>query len=110
MKISELWLREIVSPDIDTESLTAQLTMAGLEVDSVKSVGKITGAVVVGKILALRNHPASNKLSICDVQGLNGEISEVVCGAANLSIGMKIPFAQTGSILPENIKIERMES
>jgi phenylalanyl-tRNA synthetase beta chain len=107
MKISELWLREIVSPNIDTESLTAQLTMAGLEVDSVKSVGKIAGAVVVGKILALRNHPASNKLSICDVQGLNGEISEVVCGATNLSIGMKIPFAQTGSILPENIKIER---
>ena len=33
MKISEAWLREWVNPDISTEELAEQLTMAGLEVD-----------------------------------------------------------------------------
>ena len=34
MKFSERWLREWVSPDLDTDGLVHQLTMAGLEVDS----------------------------------------------------------------------------
>ena len=107
MKISELWLREFVSPDIDTELLAAQLTMAGLEVESLESTGNIAGPVVVGEILALRSHPCSDELKICDVRGLQGEKFEVVCGASNLNIGMKIPFAQIGSILPGNIEITK---
>ena len=35
MKFSESWLRESVNPAISTEELVAQMTMAGLEVDSV---------------------------------------------------------------------------
>ena len=38
MKISEQWLREWVSPPGDTQQLTEQLTMAGLEVDGVEPV------------------------------------------------------------------------
>ncbi len=107
MKLSELWLRQLVSPDIDTESLAAQLTMAGLEVDSIKPCANISGPVVVGEILTLRSHPNSERLSVCGVRGLRGEQFEVVCGASNLNVGMKVPFAQIGSILPGNLKIKK---
>ena len=35
MKFSEKWLREIVNPKVDSEELSYQLTMAGLEVDGI---------------------------------------------------------------------------
>jgi phenylalanyl-tRNA synthetase beta chain len=38
MKFSELWLREWVNPAIDSEALSDQITMAGLEVDGVEPV------------------------------------------------------------------------
>ena len=38
MKFSEKWLREWVNPDVDTATLIAQLTLAGLEVDAVEPV------------------------------------------------------------------------
>ena len=38
MKINELWLRDWVNPQLTTEQLSAQLTMAGLEVDALTPV------------------------------------------------------------------------
>ena len=38
MIISEQWLREWVSPEISTEDLAHQITMAGLEVDAIDPV------------------------------------------------------------------------
>ena len=47
MKFSEQWLREWVNPGIDSDDLSAQLTMAGLEVDAMEPVaGAFTGVVV----------------------------------------------------------------
>ena len=37
MKFSESWLRQWVNPKLSTDELVAQITMAGLEVDSVAS-------------------------------------------------------------------------
>jgi len=36
MKFSETWLREWVNPAVDTQTLVSQLTMAGIEVDSLR--------------------------------------------------------------------------
>lgn len=49
MKFSELWLREWVNPAIDSEALSDQITMAGLEVDGVEPVAGSFNGVVVGK-------------------------------------------------------------
>ncbi len=38
MKFSELWLREWVNTTLDSEALSNQITMAGLEVDGVEPV------------------------------------------------------------------------
>ena len=50
MIISEQWLREWVSPDLDTEALAHQITMAGLEVDAVEPVAGAFSGVVVAEI------------------------------------------------------------
>ncbi|MDR7091042.1 phenylalanine--tRNA ligase subunit beta [Cellvibrio fibrivorans] len=100
MKISESWLREWVNPAIGTDELVAQLTMAGLEVDAVECVaGDFTG-VIVGEIVGCEQHPDADKLRVCQVAGLPDGLSQVVCGAANARVGIKIPFATIGAQLP----------
>lgn len=100
MKVSESWLREWVNPAISTDELVAQLTMAGLEVDAVESVaGDFTG-VIVGEIVGCEQHPDADKLRVCKVAGLPDGPTQVVCGAANARVGIKIPFATIGAELP----------
>ena len=107
MKISESWLREWVNPAIGTDELVAQLTMAGLEVDAVESVaGDFTG-VIVGEIVGCEQHPDADKLRVCQVAGLPDGPSQVVCGAANARIGIKIPFATIGAQLPGDFHIKK---
>jgi len=100
MKVSESWLREWVNPQATTDELVAQLTMAGLEVDAIESVaGDFTG-VIVGEIVACEQHPDADKLRVTQVAGLPDGPTQVVCGAANARVGIKIPFATIGAELP----------
>ena len=46
MKFSENWLKSHVKFSVDTEKLVDQLTMAGLEVDSVNYLGAISGVKI----------------------------------------------------------------
>jgi phenylalanyl-tRNA synthetase beta chain len=107
MKISESWLREWVNPSITTDELVAQLTMAGLEIDAVESVaGNFTG-VIVGEIVACEQHPDADKLRVTQVAGLSNGPTQVVCGAANARVGIKIPFATIGAELPNDFHIKK---
>lgn len=107
MNISEAWLREWVSPKISTAELVAQLTMAGLEVDSVEAAAPTFSGVVVGEIIAVEAHPDAEKLRICQVKGHKDGELQVVCGAANARPGIKIPFATIGAELPGDFKIKK---
>ncbi|WP_370978214.1 phenylalanine--tRNA ligase subunit beta [Agaribacterium sp. ZY112] len=107
MKISESWLREWVQPEVDTEELIEQLTMAGLEVDGIENVAGEFSGVVVGQIEQTEQHPDADKLRVCQVKGPNDELFQVVCGAANAREGIKIPFAMIGAVLPGNFKIKK---
>jgi phenylalanyl-tRNA synthetase beta chain len=99
MKFSEQWLREWVNPSVGVNELSAQLTMAGLEVDAIEPVAGEFSGVVVGEIIAAEQHPDADKLRVCQVS--NGtETLQVVCGAANARVGLKVPFAQIGAVLP----------
>ena len=57
MKISENWLRTWVNPAIDSETLSNQLTMLGLEVDDMSPAAKPFTGVVVGEVLTVEQHP-----------------------------------------------------
>ena len=106
MKFSESWLRQAVNPNISTEDLVAQVTMAGLEVDAVESAAPEMSGVVVGEIISVEQHPDADKLRVCQVAG-GGEIAQVVCGAPNARAGIKVPFATVGAKLPGDFKIKK---
>src|SRR5690554_7644131 len=106
MKFSEQWLREWVNPSITTEELSAQITLAGLEVDGIEPVAGEFSGVVVGEVVTKEQHPDADKLSLCQVTD-GTETFQVVCGAPNVRAGMKIPFAKVGAVLPGNFKIKK---
>lgn len=107
MKFSEKWLREWVNPDIDSDTLSALLTQAGLEVDAIEPVaGDFTG-VVVGQVVSVEPHPDADKLRCCKVDVAGDELLSIVCGAANVRQDLKIPVAVVGSVLPDNFKIKK---
>jgi phenylalanyl-tRNA synthetase beta chain len=107
MKFSEAWLREWVDPAVGTEQLADQLSMAGLEVDSVTPVAADFSGVVVGEVLQKTQHPDADKLSICQVKVDQGEPLQIVCGAGNVAAGMKVPVAKVGAVLPGDFKIKQ---
>jgi phenylalanyl-tRNA synthetase beta chain len=107
MQISETWLRTYVNPEINTDELVAQLTMAGLEVDSVEPAAAVFSGVVVGEVLAMEKHPDADKLRVCQVNVGEAEPLQIVCGAANVRVGLKIPAALIGAVLPEDFKIKK---
>ena len=100
MKISEHWLREWVNPALDTDALAHQLTMAGLEVDGVEPVAAAFEGVVVGYVLAVEPHLDADKLRVTQVDAGTGTPLQIVCGAANVRVGMKAPCALIGAKLP----------
>ena len=107
MKFSESWLRQYVNPSLSTEELVAQITMAGLEVDGVESASPEITGVVVGEIMAVEQHPDADKLRVCQVAGNGDAQTQVVCGASNARVGIKVPFASVGANLPEGFKIKK---
>jgi phenylalanyl-tRNA synthetase beta chain len=99
MKISEQWLREWVNPAVSTDELAARLTMAGLEVESIEPAGAAVHGVVAAEVREVSPHPDATKLRVCRV--FDGETeSQVVCGAANVRAGLRVPFARVGAVLP----------
>lgn len=107
MKFSEQWLREWVNPDISSEELAEQITMAGLEVDSVDPVaGEFTG-VLVGEVVECGQHPDADKLRVTKVNVGEDELLDIVCGAPNCRQGLKVAVATVGAVLPGNFKIKK---
>ncbi|MHA3892960.1 phenylalanine--tRNA ligase subunit beta [Acinetobacter sp. GXMZU3951] len=107
MKISENWLRTWVNPTIDSETLSDQLTMLGLEVDDLSPAAKPFTGVVVGEVLTVEQHPDADRLRVTTVNIGSGEPLQIVCGAPNVRVGMKAPVATIGAVLPGDFKIKK---
>lgn len=106
MKVNELWLREWVNPALDTEALAAQLTIAGLEVESVSPVAGPFDQVVVAKVIQTQAHPKADRLTLCQVDCGEAQPLSIVCGAANVRAGLKVALAKVGATLPGDFKIK----
>ncbi len=107
MKISENWLRSWVNPAVDSDVLAHQLTMAGLEVDDSSTVAKPFTGVVVGEVLTVEQHPDADRLRVTTVNIGAGEPLQIVCGAPNVAVGLKVPVATIGAVLPGDFKIKK---
>lgn len=105
MQFSENWLRQFVNPAIDSETLSRELTMTGLEVEALEPVAASFSKVVVGEILSAEKHPDADRLQVLRVNIGTAEPLQIVCGAPNARVGLKAPCALVGAELPGfNIK------
>lgn len=109
MQFSESWLRSFTNPDLSTEALSHQLTMAGLEVEETQPVAPPFSGIVVGHITEIAPHPNADKLRVCQVDDGSGTLLQIVCGAPNAAAGLKVPFARLGAELPGGMKIGKVK-
>ena len=101
MQFPESWLREFCNPPLSTEQLAETLTMAGLEVEELKPVAPPFTKIVVAQIKQVVQHPDADRLRICQVDaGQGGALLNIVCGAPNARVGIKVPCALVGAELP----------
>ncbi len=100
MQFSENWLRTMVNPNMTSDELSHLLTMSGLEVEEVEAVAPPFSNVVVGEVLEVAKHPNADRLNVCQVDVKTGTILNIVCGAPNVRVGMKVPCAMAGAVLP----------
>ncbi|MGM0481659.1 MAG: phenylalanine--tRNA ligase subunit beta [Pseudomonadota bacterium] len=107
MKFSEQWLREWVNPSINSNELSEQLSMAGLEVDGFEPVAADFHTVVVGEVVECGPHPDADKLQVTKVNTNDGELLDIVCGAPNCRQGIKVVVAKVGALLPGDFKIKK---
>jgi phenylalanyl-tRNA synthetase beta chain len=106
MKFSENWLRELVEIKADRAALAHALTMAGLEVEELTVLGEGLAGVVVAEIVATEKHPEADRLQVCKVDAGQGELLQIVCGAPNARVGIKVPLATVGASLPGGMAIK----
>ncbi len=107
MKFSEQWLRTWVNPALSSIELSEQLSMAGLEVDSIEPVAEVFTNVVVGEVLECWRHPEADKLQVTKVDIGAGEAAIIVCGAPNCRAGLKVAVATLGAVLPGDLVIKK---
>lgn len=106
MRFSENWLRQYVNPELTADQLVHQLTMAGLEVDSIVPAASAFTQVVVGEILTADPHPEADRLRVCTVGAGEAGVLQIVCGAPNARPGIRVPLALVGAVLPGDFKIK----
>ena len=98
MKVSLKWLRDYVDIKLTSRELAEKLTMAGLEVRGIETVGGTWDNVVIGEVVALNPHPNADRLKLATVD-LGTEQVTTVCGAPNISLGQRVTFARVGACL-----------
>ena len=107
MKFSKSWLDEWLQVKIGAEQLAEQITMAGLEVDSVEPVAGVFNNVVVGEVVECAQHPDADKLRVTKVNVGESELLDIVCGAPNCRQGLKVAVAKIGAVLPGDFEIKK---
>lgn len=106
MLISLNWIKEFVNlPDRSADDLANDFTMTTAEVEEVATNYIHLKEIRVALIKSLRKHPEADKLNLVTID-FGAEDKEVVCGAANVREGLKIPYAPLGVTLPNGLTLE----
>lgn len=106
MLVSLNWLNKILNKKYQAADLADQLTLHGLEVDTVKPALPEFSGVIVAQITDLHRHPDADRLNVCQVFDGKNTV-EVVCGGVNVRKDLKVPFATVGAVLPGDFKIKK---
>ncbi|UTH74734.1 phenylalanine--tRNA ligase subunit beta [Chromobacterium sp. IIBBL 290-4] len=106
MQFSEQWLRSWVNPALTTDELSYLLTMAGLEVEETQAAAPAFSGVVIAEVKECAKHENADRLRVTKVDAGTGELIQIVCGAPNVAVGVRIPCALPGAVLPGDFKIK----
>ena len=107
MKFTRGWLQNYVDlGELTTEQLADDLTMVGLEVDSVTDLYEKLSELKTGRVLTVEPHPNADTLTLCQVS-LGRQTLQIVCGAPNVREGLGVVVALPGTTLPGDFKIKK---
>ena len=81
--------------------------MAGLEVETLEPVAPMFTNVVVAEVLEVSKHPDADRLNVCRVNVGEASPLTIVCGASNVKVGVKVPCARIGAVLPGDFTIKQ---
>lgn len=104
MKLSTNFVKDYIDINVDLKTLAEDMTKAGNEYDSAENFINATN-LVVGEVIECEMHPDSDHLHVCKVN-IGTEILQIVCGAPNVRIGLKVIVALPGAVLPGEFKIK----
>jgi len=102
MKISYNWLKKYLQLDLDPEHVSLILTDCGLEVEGIEHYESLKGGlqgVFIGEVISCVKHPDSDHLNVTTVNIGKPDLLHIVCGAANVAAGQKVPVATIGTVL-----------
>src|ERR1700688_1596100 len=100
MKVLYSWLKEFVPLEISPEQSAEVLGKLGFEISGIQRLGGDLSGVVSAEVQDVQKHPNADRLSLCRVTDGQQEFS-VVCGAANVRPGIRVPLARVGAVLPD---------
>jgi phenylalanyl-tRNA synthetase beta chain len=107
VKVSRRWLEAFLGRTLDSRELVDRLAMLGAPVEGIEPVHGDLKDIVVGLVEDVKPHPNADRLRLCLVNDGTAERHHVVCGAPNVTAGVKYPFARVGATLPGGLKIEK---
>lgn len=99
MFLSMNWISDFVDlSGLDKMELIHRFSLSTAEVENeIFEKGKDLSGVVVAEIKSVEPHPESKKLHLLKVDAGDGKLTDVVCGAPNVRVGMKTAFAKVGA-------------
>ncbi len=109
MQFSYHWLKELSGTTKSPERLAELLMAHAFEVESVSAYEHGLSGVVIGKVMAVQEHPNADRLRVATVTIGKKNVREIVCGAPNLAVGQKVAVALPGAKLPGGIEIKEAE-
>jgi len=106
MRFPLSWLKTWVEVPSDLKDLSQVLMRSGIGLEAIEDPGVSLKNVVVAEVKVRVPHPNADKLSLCTVNDGSRDY-QIVCGAPNVTEGLKVPLAKEGAELPGNFKIKR---
>lgn len=107
MRVPLSWLNEYVDiSDVSVETLRDKLFSCGFEVEEVIEVNKCVNKIVTCKILQKAQHPAADKLFVCQVDAGSYGVLQIVTNAVNVKEGDIVPVAVNGATLSDGTNIK----
>ena len=107
MIVSHDWLRSFAPHEKTAHEIGELLNDHTVTLDGLESLRNDIAPIVVGLVVEQAPHPDSDHLSITKVDDGSGTLLDVVCGAPNVTAGVKYPFARSGTTMPDGLLIQK---